>query len=187
MLTLIRGRYSAVVITQVTTAAKGIIGQRVRTMSENDALQINTNPSSGANSSANSPSTGNRQMDVEEFIHIAKFDEVLVDVFSKDAHQRLFSLFQRAEGAYLNRKEVLDRNKKAAAETPNSSSSAASSIQSIFGFMVGGGKPQSPPLPSPEGGEDLFSPRTPRDVARDELLMDAVTAEVRRILDDPLF
>lgn len=49
-------------------------------------------------------------MDLNEFIHACQLDEVLVEIFSKDAHQRLFTLFQKAELKYHSQKELLERS-----------------------------------------------------------------------------
>jgi hypothetical protein len=151
---------------QITNAAKGLIGQR--TLSENDVLH------SGTSSNNLSPSAGSRHMDLEEFIHIAKFDEVLVDVFSKDAHQRLFSLFQRAEGTYRAHRELWDRQHAPIASTPTSTS--------MFSWGIA--------EDSPRGGQSVTtgaSTTKAHDSAREAALMEAVKAEVRLILDDPTF
>jgi hypothetical protein len=153
---------------QITNAAKGLIGQRVRTLSENDVLHSCTS------SNNLSPSAGSRHMDLEEFIHIAKFDEVLVDVFSKDAHQRLFSLFQRAEGTYRAHRELWDRQHTPVASTPTSTS--------MFSWGIA--------EDSPRGGKSVAtgaSTTKAHDSAREAALMEAVKAEVRQILDDPTF
>jgi hypothetical protein len=87
----------------MTRAAKGMIVQRVRGMSENDILH------SGSGEGNTGPSTPIRRMYLEEFIHVSKMDEVLVDVMSKDAHQRMFTLFQKVEVKYLAHREAWEK------------------------------------------------------------------------------
>lgn len=49
-----------------------------------------------------------QQMNMEDFIQANKMDEVLSDVFSKDAHRRMFTLFQKVELKYQAMRELLE-------------------------------------------------------------------------------
>ena len=72
----------------------------------------NSNNDSSSTNTTTAPRTTSlplRQMSLEDFIEAAHIDEVLIDVYSKDAHTKLFTLFQHIELIYSKEINIYEK------------------------------------------------------------------------------
>ena len=75
-------------------------------------ITTNSNNDSTSTNTTTSPRTTSlplRQMSLEDFIEAAHIDEVLIDVYSKDAHTKLFTLFQHIELIYSKEINIYEK------------------------------------------------------------------------------